>query len=63
MFKKYWRDYELPKNAQFDIYAITSNFFNKSRWNLKKNDNFVTDPTTKKKKKKKEKKEMKIKAT
>ena len=30
MFKKHWQDREHRKNAQFDIYAITSNFFNKS---------------------------------
>ena len=31
------------------IYAITSNFFNKSQWSFgKKFDNYVTDPTTKK---------------
>ena len=29
MFKKHRQDCEHPKNAQFDIYAITSNFFNK----------------------------------
>ena len=30
MFKKHCEgDCEHPKNAQFDIYAITSNFFNK----------------------------------
>ena len=30
-----------PKNAQFDIYAITSNFFTKFQWNIAttKNDN------------------------
>ena len=25
-----------PKNAQFDIYAITSNFFTKFQWNIAK---------------------------
>ena len=36
------------KNAQFDIYAITSNFFNKFQWNFgKKKDNYVTNSTTK----------------
>ena len=29
MFKKHRQDCKHPKNAQFDIYAITSNFFNK----------------------------------
>ena len=29
MFKKHRQDCEHPKNVQFDIYAITSNFFNK----------------------------------
>ena len=28
MFKKHRQDCEHPKNAQFDIYAITSNLFN-----------------------------------
>ena len=27
--KTYIQDCEHPKNAQFDMYAITSNFFNK----------------------------------
>ena len=31
MFKKHRQDCEHPKNAQFDIYAITSNLFNKFR--------------------------------
>ena len=30
MFKKQRQDCEHPKNTKFDIYAITSNFFNKS---------------------------------
>ena len=29
MFKKHRQDFEHVKNAQFDIYAITSNFLNK----------------------------------
>ena len=29
MFKKHRQDCEHPKYAQFDIYGITSNFFNK----------------------------------
>ena len=29
MFKKHRQDCKHPKNAQFDIYAITSNFYNK----------------------------------
>ena len=29
MLKKHRQDCEHPKNAQIDIYAITSNFFNK----------------------------------
>ena len=29
MFKKHRQDCEDPKYAQFDIYVITSNFFNK----------------------------------
>ena len=29
MFKKHRQDCEHPKNVQFDVYAITSNFFNK----------------------------------
>ena len=29
MSKKRRQDCEYPKNAQFDIYAIASNFFNK----------------------------------
>ena len=29
MFKKHRQDCEHAKNAQFDIYAITSNFLNK----------------------------------
>ena len=29
MFKKHRQDCEHPKYAQFDIYAITSYFFNK----------------------------------
>ena len=37
MFKKQRQDCEHPKNTQFDIYAITSNFFNKSWWNFAKN--------------------------
>ena len=36
MFKKHRQGCEHPKNAQFDIYAKTSNFFNKFRWNLQK---------------------------
>ena len=53
MFKKHRQDCQHPKNAQFDIYAITSNFFDKFQWNFaKKFDNHVTNPTTKKKKKK-----------
>ena len=31
MFKKHRQGCEHPKNAQFDIYAKTSNFFNKFR--------------------------------
>ena len=29
MFKKHRQNSEHPKNAQLDIYALTSNFFNK----------------------------------
>ena len=29
MFKKHRQDCEHPENAQFDLYAITSNFFDK----------------------------------
>ena len=48
MFKKHRQDCEHPKNAQFDIYAITSNFFNKFPWNFAtKNDNYVTNLNTK----------------
>ena len=48
MFKKYRQDCEHPKNAQLDICAITSNFFNKFRLNFaKKFDNYVTNSTTK----------------
>ena len=36
MFKKHRQDCEHPKNAQFDIYAITSNFFNKFQWKFAK---------------------------
>ena len=46
MFKKHRQDCEHPEKTQFDIYTITSNFFNKFRWNFaKKFDNFVTNPT------------------
>ena len=34
IFKKHRRDCEHPKNAQFDIYVITSNFFNKLWWDF-----------------------------
>ena len=44
MFKKHGQDCEHPKNAQLNIYAVTSNFFSKSRWNFaKKKDNYVTN--------------------
>ena len=36
MFKKHRQGGELPKNDQFDIYAITSNFFNKFQRNFAK---------------------------
>ena len=36
MFKNRRQDYEHPKNAQSDIYVITSNFLNKFRWNVAK---------------------------
>ena len=36
MFKKLRQDCEHPKNAQFDIYTITSNFFNKFQGNFAK---------------------------
>ena len=36
MFKKHRKDCEHQKNAQFDIYAITSNFFNKFQRNFAK---------------------------
>ena len=46
MFKKHRQDCEHPEKTQFDIYTITSNLFNKFRWNFaKKFDNFVTNPT------------------
>ena len=48
MFKKHSQGCEHPKNSQFDIYAITSNFFNKFQWNFgRKKDNYVTNSTTK----------------
>ena len=48
MLKKHRQDCEHPKNAQFDIYAITSNFFNKFPWHFAtKNDNYVTNLNTK----------------
>ena len=48
MFQKRKHNCEYPKNAQLDIYAITSNFLNKFQWNFaKKIDNYVTNPTTK----------------
>ena len=34
--QKHRQDWEHPKNAQFDIYEITSNFFNKFQWNFAK---------------------------
>ena len=37
MFKKHRQDCERPRNAQFDIYTITSNFFNKFWCNCAKN--------------------------
>ena len=37
MFKKHRQDCEHPKNAQFDIYAITSNFLSKFQWKFAKN--------------------------
>ena len=37
MFKKQRQDFEHPKNAQFDIHAIYSNFFNKFQSNFAKN--------------------------
>ena len=36
MIKKHRQDYEYPQNAQFNIYAIISNFFNKLQWNFAK---------------------------
>ena len=33
---KHIHDWEHPKNAQFDTYEITSNFFNKFQWNFAK---------------------------
>ena len=38
MFKKYRQDCEDPKNAQFDIYAIIPNFFNKFQRNFAKKE-------------------------
>ena len=57
MLKKHRLDCEHPKNAQFDAYAINSNFFKQTLIKFSKNvDNYVTNPTTKRF-------SMKIKAT
>ena len=37
MLKKHRQDIEHPKNAQFDIYAVASNFLNKFQCNFAKN--------------------------